>query len=413
MVAVTSMNLIDVESIVANIMLGDSVRSSRLVEQKSEQNAEITAFQALNTSLLSIASAADAISGSTSWVPASVSSSDSGVASAYATAGAVSGASPYAITVDRLSGGVPATAQISYTKDGVATTATSTSNTFQDLADFPGLVITVSSTGGPVTLTPAATVSTDAATMVSTAKALVTALNSSLALITTQTSETGDLDTNYLPRNISQQLLNTAWDSNTLASLSDAGIELTRLGTFAFTEATLTSALSGASAEEVIGQVAAFAARVEEVTNAATSVTGSIAREINTRQSRVSDPHRPDHRDVNQYDQTGRTTHHLLRRTQRQDSSPPKPADLPQDPARRVRPSPDGEPVNTPCPPTPTRQPPRPTVTTPSPQPRQPNSSSWCLSDLFSTSNEPSTPSKQTNPPTHTSSTPKNSSPRY
>ena len=289
MVAVTSMNLIDVTSIVANIMLGDSVRSSRLVEQKSEQNAEIKAFQALNTSLLSVASAADAISGSTSWVPASVSSSDSGVASAYATAGAVSGASPYAITVDRLSGGDPATAQISYTKDGVATTATSTSNTFQDLADFPGLVITVSSTGGPVTLTPAATVSTVAATMVSTAKALVTALNSSLALITTQTSETGDLDTNYLPRNISQQLLNTAWDSNTLASLSDAGIELTRLGTFAFTEATLTSALSGASAEEVIGQVAAFAARVEEVTSAATSVTGSIAREINTRQSRVSD----------------------------------------------------------------------------------------------------------------------------
>ena len=56
MVAVTSMNLIDVETIVANIMLGDSVRSSRLVEQKSEQNAEITAFQALNTSLLSVAS---------------------------------------------------------------------------------------------------------------------------------------------------------------------------------------------------------------------------------------------------------------------------------------------------------------------------------------------------------------------
>ena len=83
--------------------------------------------------------------------------------------------------------------------------------------------------------------------------------------------------------------MNTTWDSNTLASLSDAGIELTRLGTFAFTEATLTSALAGASAEEVIGQVAAFAARVEEVTNAATSVTGSIAREINTRQSRVSD----------------------------------------------------------------------------------------------------------------------------
>ena len=78
MVAVTSMNLIDVESIVANIMLGDSVRSSRLVEQKSEQNAEITAFQALNTSLLSVASAADAISGSTSWVPASVSSTAQG-----------------------------------------------------------------------------------------------------------------------------------------------------------------------------------------------------------------------------------------------------------------------------------------------------------------------------------------------
>ena len=110
MVGISSMNLIDVPSIVANIMFADSLRSNRLVEQKSEQNAEITAFQALNTSLLSVASAADAISGSTSWVPASVSSTDASVASAYATSGAVSGASPYPITVDRLSGGDPATA---------------------------------------------------------------------------------------------------------------------------------------------------------------------------------------------------------------------------------------------------------------------------------------------------------------
>ena len=238
MVAVTSMNLIDVESIVANIMLGDSVRSSRLVEQKSEQNAEITAFQALNTSLLVIATKADAISESTSWVPATVAvvtpPRRRRTPRVERSLGRLLTRSPWiGCRCPRYS------TAITYTKNGVLQRATSTSNTFQDLADFPGLVITVSSTGGPVTLTPAATASTTASvTTSSTAKALVTALNSSLALITTQTSETGDLDTNYLPRNISQQLLNTAWDSNTLASLSDAGIQLTRTGTFAFTEAT-------------------------------------------------------------------------------------------------------------------------------------------------------------------------------
>jgi flagellar capping protein FliD len=291
-VAVTSMNLIDVQAIVANIMLGDSARSARLVGQKSEQNAEITAFQALNTSLLSVASAADAITGSSSWVPASVSSSDASKATAYATAGATSGAS-FGFTVDRLSGGDPATAQISYTDgNGDVQSVTSTTNTFEDLADFPGLVITVAATTGEgesVTLTPATTTQTTASTMTAAAQALVSALNASLALITAQTGENGALSTDYTPRDISQKLLNTAWDANTLSSLSDAGIELTRTGSFIFIEGTLTTALSADNAEQVIGQVAAFAARVEAVTNAATSITGSLTREITNRQSRVSD----------------------------------------------------------------------------------------------------------------------------
>jgi flagellar hook-associated protein 2 len=283
------MNLIDVPSIVANIMFADSLRSNRLVEQKSEQNAEITAYQALNTSLLQVADAAEAITGSTSWVPASISSSDASVASAYASGGAVAGASPYPFTVTTIVEEGSDTATITYTKNDALQTVTSSSNTFTGLADFPGMTITVSATGGPVTLTPSATTVTDASVMKSAVSSLVTKLNNSLALITSQISASGALDTDYTPRDISQRLLNTSWDDNTLTSLANAGIELTRVGTFTYNEATLTTALAGGSAALIIGEVAAFAARVENVTTSATSVTGTITREINTRQSRVSD----------------------------------------------------------------------------------------------------------------------------
>lgn len=289
MVAVTSMNLIDVQAIVSNVMLGDRARSVRLSEQTSVNEAEIAAFQALNTSLLSVATAADAITESASWVPTTIASSDASVATAYASSGAVAGASPYPFTVTTIVEEGSDTATITYTKNGLQT-VTSSSNTFTGLADFPGMTITVSAVDpNPVTLTPSATTVTDASVMTSAVSSLVTALNNSLALITSQISATGALDTEYTPRDISQQLLNTAWDANTLSSLSDAGIELTRTGSFIFTEGTLTTALSGDNAEQVIGQVAAFAARVVAVTDAATSVTGAITREISTRQGRVSE----------------------------------------------------------------------------------------------------------------------------
>lgn len=270
-------------------MFADSLRSNRLVEQKSEQNAEITAYQALNTSLLQVADAAEAITGSTSWVPASISSSNASVASAYASGGAVAGASPYPFTVTTIVEEGSDTATITYTKNDALQTVTSSSNTFTGLADFPGMTITVSATGGPVTLTPSATTVTGASVMTSAVSSLVTKLNNSLTLITSQISATGALDTDYTPRDISQRLLNTSWDDNTLTSLANAGIELTRVGTFTYNEATLTTALAGGSAALIIGEVAAFAARVENVTTSATSVTGTITREINTRQSRVSD----------------------------------------------------------------------------------------------------------------------------
>lgn len=289
MVAVTSMNLIDVQAIVSNVMLGDRTRSVRLSEQTSVNKAEIAAFQALNTSLLSVATAADAITASASWVPTTIASSDASVATAYASSGAVAGASPYPFTVTTIVEEGSNTATITYTKNGALQTVTSSSNTFTGLADFPGMTINVFATGGPVTLTPSATTVTGASVMTSAVSSLVTALNNSLALITSQISATGALDTEYTPRDISQQLLNTAWDANTLASLSNAGVELTRTGSFTFVEATLTTALAGASAEQVIGQVAAFAARVVAVTDAATSVTGAITREISTRQGRVSE----------------------------------------------------------------------------------------------------------------------------
>ena len=293
MVGITSMNLIDVPSIVANIMTAESMRGTRLIEQKSTQDAQIVAYQALNVSMASVLSAAESITGSVSWVPTSTgvafsNGADSGKVSAYSTAGAVPGASPYAFSVTSFVGGGSST--ISYTKGAATVTQTSSSNTFSGLTDFPGLTITVSGvTAGTVTLTPAATTATASSTMTTAASNLVTALNNTLNLIKVQTAASGALDTDYTPREISQTLLSTAYDDYTLASLSDTGIEMTKVGSFTFDEAKLTAALAGGSAAQIIGQVAAFAARVEAVATAATSVTGSISREVSTRQTRVSD----------------------------------------------------------------------------------------------------------------------------
>ena len=295
MVGITSMNLIDVPSIVANIMTAESMRGTRLIEQKSTQDAQIVAYQALNVSMASVLSAAESITGSVSWVPTSTGVAfsdvaDTGLVSAYSTAGAVPGASPYAFSVTSIVGGGSATATISYTKGGATVTQTSSSNTFSGLTDFPGLTITVSGvTAGTVTLTPAATTATASSVMTTAASNLVTALNNMLNLIKVETAASGALDTDYTPREISQTLLSTAYDDYTLASLSDAGIEMTKVGSFTLDEAKLTAALAGGSASQVIGQVAAFAARVEAVATAATSVTGSISREVSTRQTRVSD----------------------------------------------------------------------------------------------------------------------------
>lgn len=293
MVGITSMNLIDVPSIVANIMTAESMRGTRLVEQKSTQDAQMVAYQALNVSMAAALSAAESITGSVSWVPTSTgvafsAGADSGKVSAYSTAGAVPGASPYAFSVTSFVGGGSST--ISYTKGAATVTQTSSSNTFSGLTDFPGLTITVSGvTAGTVTLTPAATTATASSTMTTAASNLVTALNNTLNLIKVQTAASGALDTDYTPREISQTLLSTAYDDYTLASLSDTGIEMTKVGSFTFDEAKLTAALAGGSAAQIIGQVAAFAARVEAVATAATSVTGSISREVSTRQTRVSD----------------------------------------------------------------------------------------------------------------------------
>ena len=293
MVGITSMNLIDVPSIVANIMTAESMRGTRLIEQKSTQDAQIVAYQALNVSMASVLSAAESITGSVSWVPTSTgvafsNGADSGKVSAYSTAGAVPGASPYAFSVTSFVGGGSST--ISYTKGAAPVTQTSSSNTFSGLTDFPGLTISVSGvTAGTVTLTPAATTATASSVMTTAASNLVTALNNMLNLIKVETAASGALDTDYTPREISQTLLSTAYDDYTLASLSDAGIEMTKVGSFTFDEAKLTAALAGGSASQVIGQVAAFAARVEAVATAATSVTGSISREVSTRQTRVSD----------------------------------------------------------------------------------------------------------------------------
>jgi len=298
-VGISSMNLIDVQAIVSNVMAVESMRSNRLVEQKSAQDLQIAACQELNTSMAAVASAAEAITSSARWVPASTTVTfsdvaDTGKVSAYSSAGAVSGNSPYPFTVTSIVDSGSATASITYTKNGVAVTQTSNSNTFSGLADFPGLTITVSgTTAGTVTLAPQVPSSSTSATMVTAAQNLVTALNNTLNLIKVQTSANGALETDFTPQQVSQDLLSTAFDSNTLASLSDAGIQLTLVGSFTFDQATFSDAYDNRASTpfsyDIIGQVAAFAARVEAVATSATSVTGSLSREVSSRQTRVSD----------------------------------------------------------------------------------------------------------------------------
>ena len=299
MVAITSMNLIDVQAIVSNIMSVESLRGDRLVAQKSTQSAQIVALQELNTSMAAVGTAAQAITSAARWVPPTTAvafsdSGDAGKVSAYSSAGAVSGASPYPFSVTSIVGGGSATATISYTKNSATVTQTSSSNTFSGLADFPGLTITVSGvTAGTATVTPSATTSSTSTVMTTAAQNLVTALNTTLNLIRVQTAADGVLETNYTPREVSQNLLSTAFHSNTLASLADTGINLTKFGSFIFDSSILSTAYDNRASTpaslDTIGQVAAFAARVDAIATAATSVTGSLSREVSFRQSRVSD----------------------------------------------------------------------------------------------------------------------------
>lgn len=299
MVAITSMNLIDVQAIVSNIMAVESLRGDRLAAQKSTQSAQIVALQELNTSMAAVGTAAQAITSAARWVPPTTavafsSGDDAGKVSAYSSAGAVSGASPYPFSVTSIVGGGSTTATISYTKNSATVTQTSSSNTFSGLADFPGLTITVSGvTSGTATVTPSATTSSTSTVMTTAAQNLVTALNSTLNLIKVQTAANGVLETDYTPNEVSQKLLATAFDSNTLASLSDSGINLSRYGSFTFDSSILSTAYDNRASTpaslDTIGQVAAFAARVDAVATAATSVTGSLSREVSTRQSRVTD----------------------------------------------------------------------------------------------------------------------------
>ncbi len=299
MVGITSMNVIDVQAIVSNMMAIETMRSNRLAEQKSAQDAQIAAYQELNVSMAAVATAAQAITSSTRWVPAGTSVSfsdvaDTGKVSAYSSAGAVSGNSPYPFTVDSIvdpSLSPPSTsATISYTKAGVGlVTQTSTSNTFSGLADFPGLTFTVSGiTAGTVTLAPSATSATTSTVLETAAQNLVTALNNTLNLIKLQTSASGALQTDSTPRQVSQNLISTVFDSNTLTSLKDAGIQLTMVGSFTFDASTLSEAYANGEST-VIGEVAAFASRVDSLATAAISVTGPLSREISSRQTRVSD----------------------------------------------------------------------------------------------------------------------------
>ncbi len=69
MVAITSMNLIDVQAIVSNIMAVESLRGDRLAAQKSTQSAQIVALQELNTSMAAVGRPLEAITSAAQMGP--------------------------------------------------------------------------------------------------------------------------------------------------------------------------------------------------------------------------------------------------------------------------------------------------------------------------------------------------------
>ena len=96
------------------------------------------------------------------------------------------------------------------------------------------------------------------------------------------------METDFTPQQVSQSLISTVFNSNTLATLNDTGIRLTKVGTFTF-DATVFSEAYATNGPSIIGQVAGFASRVGSVATAEISVTGSLSREVSSRQTRVSD----------------------------------------------------------------------------------------------------------------------------
>lgn len=178
----------------------------------------------------------------------------------------------------------------------IARSVTSSTNTFTDV--LPDVDLTVSATTAtPLTLT----VSRDGAATADSAKSLVTALQSALSYIATNsavttTGTTGDASSargglftgDSTVRNLQQRLQSAAMAPVDGRSPSEIGITITRDGRIEFDATVFADALA-ADPTRVENAVAAIAQRVAAVaTEASDKFTGTVSRKITGQESLAS-----------------------------------------------------------------------------------------------------------------------------
>ncbi|GAB3356558.1 flagellar filament capping protein FliD [Modestobacter lapidis] len=216
------------------------------------------------------------------------------------TSTAAGAASEFAVT------GLPTTvltqasdAKLRVGTDAVGYDVTSTTNTFKDL--MPGVTLTVSQTGGPVTVG----VASDPEAVATAVESLVAAANAVLTNIDKHTStKTGSiavLKGDSTLRGLTGKVLEAVSYAIGGASAAQAGIQLTRDGEITFTKATFIAALesSPALAQQLVNgtpaagtdpAVPGVAQRLTELAKNATNFTsGTLTLKANSTDSLASD----------------------------------------------------------------------------------------------------------------------------
>ena len=154
-------------------------------------------------------------------------------------------------------------------------TVTSASNTFTNA--IPGVTFTVSALAADVTIG----VTADSTSISNAVKAMVTAVNSALSTIASDTAQASVLSGDRLLAGVTQQLLGIVSGGSSGASFSKAGVSLTATGALTFDPVAFASAysLDPAGTQAMVGTTlaASYATAADSLSNSTTgSLTGVI-----------------------------------------------------------------------------------------------------------------------------------------